>query len=237
MLRPQQLAHAVEALDLGAVYVGLELVGEPPCLTRRGHPLRRGSDGAAPHRRSAASAVTTRSSTGRGAPFPPSPSVEDEGCGLRLLPLLPCLISCGGRLELASSAAVWPSGPSAFRACVAGATPWLPPVTPWLPPVPPLPVSRELLPPPFGTTSVYWSPSVEPGGTVTRCARSRRRQDQRRHHAQDRDSLQPLQGTPHLHIVSLPRNRGFIEEQDRGGARRAEGKPGRPGDLARYRLS
>jgi hypothetical protein len=25
-----------------------------------------------------------------------------------------------------------------------------------------------LPPPPFGTTSVYWSPSVEPGGTVTR---------------------------------------------------------------------
>jgi hypothetical protein len=37
MLRPQQLADAVEALDLGAVHVGLELVGEPPCLTPRGH--------------------------------------------------------------------------------------------------------------------------------------------------------------------------------------------------------
>jgi hypothetical protein len=51
MLRPQQLAHAVEALDLRAVYVGLELVGEPPCLTRRGHSPMPGLDGAARHTR------------------------------------------------------------------------------------------------------------------------------------------------------------------------------------------
>ena len=41
-----------------------------------------------------------------------------------------------------------------------------PPPPPPPPLVPPLPLSTEPLPPPLGACSKYWSPSVEPGGTV-----------------------------------------------------------------------
>ncbi len=127
----------------------------------------------------AASAVTTRSS-GKRKPIPPSPSVDDEGWRVGLSgPAFPAFPACrpslfrgpvgvgeiGGRLALR---------PECVQGLGGGHRSWLPPGPASLPAL-----SSELLPPPFGTSSVYWSPSVEPGGTVVARARSRRRQDAR----------------------------------------------------------
>src|SRR5262245_60407290 len=62
-----------------------------------------------------------------------------------------------------------PSGPSLSSSDVA-ATGWPCPAAAPAPPPPPPPAPppwlTELLPPPLGASSKYWSPSVAPGGTV-----------------------------------------------------------------------
>src|SRR3954453_16159170 len=104
-------------------------------------------------------------SRGKKIPSPLSPSVGEAawvgGLGMG------CDFSCsGGRLAFARGAAAWPSAPSLLSSDVAATgAPAAEPAPPAAPPPGP-PLSTELLPPPFGASSKYWSPSVDPGGTV-----------------------------------------------------------------------
>ena len=104
----------------------------------------------------APSAVIT-SRIGKKAPIPPSPSVEEEDDSRwRQRPAPPVGEACSS----------WPGWPRPGRLPRARSGPVLPR------PLGLLPSCRDgspaRCPPPLGTSSKYWSPSVDPGGTVIR---------------------------------------------------------------------